>query len=59
MTQKITGTIQLPKLNGIEIRPGITLVGEATAMPDTDKLRCLANVYGCLCVVELRIKFMH
>ena len=53
----ITGTMQLPKLDGYEVRPGITLIGEPVAMPGTDKLRCLANVFESLCVVELSIKF--
>lgn len=51
----ITGVINLPKMDGEEISPGITLIGEPTAMPGTNKLRCLANVYGCLAVVELKV----
>jgi hypothetical protein len=53
----ITGTLDLPKMDGVEIRPGVVLIGEPTPMPDTDKLRCLANVMGMLCLVELSIKF--
>jgi hypothetical protein len=47
----------LPSTDGLEIRPGVTLIGEPSPVPGTDTLRCLANVEGCLCVVELRIKF--
>jgi len=47
----------MPKLDGVEIQPGVTLIGEPSPMPGTDKMRCLANVAGCLCLVELRIKF--
>lgn len=53
----IEGTMSLPKMDGMEIRPGVTLIGEPTPMPGSDKLRCLANVSGMLCVVELSIKF--
>lgn len=53
----ITGELQLPKLDGYEVKPGITLIGEPSAMPGTDKLRCLANVFGSLALVELSIKF--
>ncbi len=51
------GSLNLPKMDGTEVRPGVTLVGEPTPVPGTDKLRCLANVAGMLCVVELSIKF--
>ena len=51
------GTLNLPKMDGEEIRPGVVLIGEPSPMPGTDKLRCLANVFGSLCVVELSIKF--
>jgi hypothetical protein len=51
------GEMILPKMDGYEIRPDITLIGEPTPIPGTDKLRCLANVLGCLAVVELSIKF--
>ena len=53
----IEGTMSLPKMDGLEIRPGVTLIGEPSPMEGTDKLRCLANVDGMLCVVELSIKF--
>lgn len=53
----VAGTLSLPKMDGTEVRPGVTLIGEPTPVPGTDKLRCLANVLGCLCVVELSIRF--
>lgn len=53
----VTGTMELPKMDGVEIRPGVVLIGEPTPQPGTDKLRCLANVSGMLCLVELSIKF--
>jgi len=53
----IEGTVELPKMDGMEVCPGVILIGEPTPMPGTDKLRCLANVLGALCVVELSIKF--
>lgn len=56
-TRQEAGTMMLPKMDGREIREGVTLIGEPTPMVGTDKLRCLANVMGCLCVVELGIKF--
>jgi hypothetical protein len=51
------GILNLPKMDGVEIRPGIILIGEPTPDKGTNKLRCLANVYGALCVIELSIKF--
>lgn len=53
----VEGNLDLPKMDGTEIRPGVFLIGEPSPMPGTDKLRCLANVAGMLCVVELGIKF--
>jgi hypothetical protein len=53
----IEGSLDLPKMDGVEIRPGVRLIGEPTPVPGTDKLRALANVLGCLCVVELSITF--
>ena len=53
----IEGRVQLPKMNSMEIRPGVTLIGEPSPIEGSDKLRCLANVAGCLAVVELCIKF--
>jgi hypothetical protein len=51
------GTVNFSKCDGIEVRPGIRLIGEPTPIPGTDKMRCLANVSGMLAVVELSIKF--
>jgi hypothetical protein len=51
------GEVTLPSMAGIEIRPGVWLIGEPKPVEGTDKLRALANVDGCLCVVELRMKF--
>lgn len=51
------GTLNLPKVDGMEVRPGVILIGEPTPVVGTDKMRCLANVAGALCVVELSIKF--
>jgi len=53
----ITSELTLPSMNGKEIAPGIFLIGEPSPQIGTDKLRCLANVYGMLCLVELGIKF--
>ena len=51
------GDLILPKLDGKEVAPGVFLIGEPNPLPGTNKLRCLANVGGALCVVELGIKF--
>lgn len=51
------GEMILPNLDGVEIRPGVILIGTGSPVPGTSKLRCLANVMGALCVVELSIKF--
>ena len=53
----INGRMQLPKMDGMEVRPGVTLIGEPTPIEGSNKLQCLANVAGCLAVVELSIKF--
>ena len=55
--EKPEGLAQLPDLDGVEIQPGVTIIGEVTPVPGTNLLRALANVSGCLCVVELRIRF--
>lgn len=51
------GVIHLPNLDGVEIQPGVVVIGEVTPIPDTNLLRALANVAGALCVVELRVCF--
>jgi hypothetical protein len=62
-TQTITG------FDGKEIKPGIFVIGDIHYYPtpykeETNQLylpyicgswRCLANVYGCLCVIELKV----
>jgi hypothetical protein len=53
----LTGMINIPKLDGMEVSPGIWLIGEGTPVPHSNKLRCLADVNGELCVVELAINF--
>lgn len=53
----IQGELILPKLDGVEIRPGVVILGEPTPIPGTDKLQALANVVGCLCLIELKITF--
>jgi hypothetical protein len=53
----IEGALDLPKMDGMEVRPGVILIGEPSPIVGTDKMRCLANVLGALCVVELSIKF--
>jgi hypothetical protein len=52
------GTIDLKKLDGQEVAPGIFIIGEPTPVAGTNKLRCLANVRGCLALIELSIKFV-
>lgn len=54
----VRGSLDLPKMDGEEICPGIVLIGEPSPVLNTNKLRCLANVLGALCVVELSIKFV-
>ena len=53
------GKIILPKMNGKEIYPGVYAMGEPTPRPDLgpNKLAILVEINGCLCVVELSIKF--
>lgn len=53
----IEATMNLSSMDGLEVKPGIKLIGEPTPQIGTDKLRCLANVNGMLCLVELSIKF--
>jgi hypothetical protein len=52
-----TGVLNLPTMDGLEIRPDVFLIGEPTPESGTNKLRCLANVHGMLCIVELSLKF--
>ncbi len=50
-------TLELPKMAGTEVSPGIVLIGEPTPVIGSSKLRCLANVRGTLAVVELSLRF--
>jgi hypothetical protein len=59
MNMSIEGSIILPKMDGVEISPGVFLIGEPVPRPDIGKtaLVCLADVGGCLALVELSINF--
>lgn len=48
--------VELPKMDGLEVRPGVRLIGEPTPMPGTNLMRCLANVDGQLCLIEIRVR---
>lgn len=50
-------SINLPSMDGLEVSPGIWLVGEPTPIEGSNKLRCLANVGGALCLIELSLRF--
>lgn len=54
----IYGRLELPKMDGREVKPGVYLIGEPLARPDLgdNSLVCLANVLGNLCLVELKIR---
>ena len=53
----IIGELILPSIRGREIAPGIFAVSEPVPRPDLgdNRMACLADVYGALCVVELSI----
>ncbi len=56
----LDGLLTIPECDGVEIRPGVFLIGEPTPITGTNRLRCLANVDGgLLAVVELSVKFQH
>jgi len=57
----IEGKLTIPKCDGVEIKPGIFLIGEPSARPDLgpNRLACLANVNGSLCLVELSINVLQ
>ena len=42
-------------LDGREVKEGIVLIGRA-ALHDDGTYRCLANVFGALCLVEVSLK---
>jgi hypothetical protein len=50
----VTADFNFPKLDGMEVQPGITLMGEPTW--HENEWRCLANVCGYLAVIVLNIK---
>lgn len=50
------GTLSLPNLDGYQISPGVTLIGQPQPIAGSDKFRCLAKV-GSMLVVEIRIRF--
>lgn len=52
------GRIELPKMKGVEIRPGITCLEEPTPVEGTNKLRVLCDVRGYLAIVELKVTFV-
>ena len=55
----LIGNITIPDTDGIDIEPGIVLIGNPIPRPDLSPtaLVCLANVYGALGLVQLSIKF--
>lgn len=55
----LKGILHLPETHDIEIAPGIFLIGEPVPRPDLGPMAmaCLANVHGCLAVVQLSISF--
>ncbi len=53
----MNGTIHLPSMQDVEIRPGVLLLEEPVPVAGTNTLRCLAYVGGALAIVELSVKF--
>lgn len=53
----IRGNLNLPKMNGLEVSPGIFLIGEPSPVEGSTSLRCLADVNGALALVELKLRF--
>lgn len=45
----------LSLLDGREVRPGIYLIGKPSFNQETGKWRILADAYGALCLVEVRL----
>lgn len=56
----IKGNLNLPKMLGEEISPGVFLLDEPTPRPDLgpNKMVALAEVRGMLCTVELSIRLL-
>ena len=46
----------LDQLDGVEVRPGVTLIGTPGYHEESGKWRCLADVGGTLCLVELKVE---
>lgn len=53
----ILNNVSLPKMDGMEVSPGVILLGEPSPIAGTNTMTCLANVSGMLCLVKLRITF--
>jgi len=47
----------LNKLDGLEVHPGITIIGKGMPIPGTNLMRCLANIDGQLGLIEVKITF--
>lgn len=57
---RIEGRLVLPKMAGTEVSPGVCLIEEPRPCPDLgpNKMTCLADVRGYLCIVELSVRFL-
>ena len=55
----MTANIDLASLIEKEVTPGIIILTEPMPISGTNKLRALANVHGCLALVELSVKFAN
>lgn len=55
--ERCCGAMSFANMDGKEVSAGIILIGEPTPVAGTNFLRCLANVYGSLAVVELKLVF--
>jgi hypothetical protein len=53
----IVGEVKLPKMDGLEVKPGVFIIGEPSRVPGTNKLIALADMNGCLVKIELSLKF--
>lgn len=51
----LAGQLTLPQCDGVEVSPGMFLIGEPSLREDGE-LVCLANVHGALVVVSLRVR---
>ena len=57
---QLSGQLTIPKTDGVEVAPGIVLIGKPSPRPDLgdNVLVCLANIKGMLGLVQLRMRFM-